>query len=137
MDAWVYHRASRHAEADALVAKLRASGEYSAVIPANTRYYKGETHPGSVVYHDGSRRDLVWANERAGVDVRLIGQEEQEVQEGATPEPNPVAPEPAVRGPHEEVVQRGQWFTAYRDGEKVGAAKRSEEAAWALLEGSR
>lgn len=155
MDAWVYHSARRHAEADELVARLRASGEFATVIPANSRYYNGEIHRGCVVYHDDSRRDLVWAHERHGVELRQFAGREMGSEVRVDPEdlaqvvgvtqPLPAArvtdppAEIAREVPEEQrgewVEQKGMWFTAFRNGQKVGKAQRSEDEAWALLGG--
>lgn len=148
MDAWVYHTAGRRLEADALVAELRASRQFEFVRPANSRYYKGEIHKGDVVYHDGSRRDLVWAHEREGVDVRQFTGQEMDVESRAPTVPavppilepkverREATPEAAgVPAEGDAVVQSGMWFTAYRNGQKVGKAQRSEDEAWALLGG--
>lgn len=157
MNAWVYHTARRAAEADALVAKLRASREFALVIPANTRYYQGEIHKGCVVFHDGSRRDLVWAHEREGVELRQFTGATMDVETGpghevlaqvigvpqplpegkVTDPPEPIGPPPPV-DPEQQgewVEKNGMWFTAYRNGQKIGTAKRSEDEAWAFLGG--
>lgn len=144
MDAWVYHTAGRQAEADALIDRLRASGDHAAVIPANSRYYRGEIHRGCVVYHDGSRRDLVWAHEREGVELRQFAGTPMEEGHALLP-PLPPAPtqpttestavSPTQTEVGDRVEQSGQWFTAYRNGQKLGKAQRSEDEAWALLGG--
>ena len=70
MNAWVYHGRTHRAAAEALVQELRASKRFPLVVAASSRFYQGEVHKGDVVYHDGSRRDLAWINERAGVECR-------------------------------------------------------------------
>lgn len=133
MIAWVYHSQRRTTEAAAFIERLRASNEYGAVRPANARYYRGEVHRGDAVFHDGSNRRLVWAHQEAGVEVRLWT--EPDLNQEASPTSIPAVPEDVIAGPQPtvEIRQNGTWYTAYRDGEKVGIAKRSEDEAWALL----
>lgn len=137
MEAWVYHGRSTREQANALVEKLRASKEFSIVIPASSRHYKGEIHKDAVVFHDGSRRDLVWANTRLGVECRQFAGSEMDLEVAPTGDPAPTEPaaaEPASTEPaREEVIQNGVWFTAFRNGEKVGTSQRSEADAWAQL----
>lgn len=138
MDAWVYHTAGRQAEADKLVAELRAGPDFGGVQQANSRYYRGEIHKGCVVYHDGSRRDLVWAHEREGVELRQFAGQPMDVESREPAPPTSPTMEASPRDPEkgrDRVEQSGQWFTAYRDDQKVGKAQRSEDEAWALLGG--
>lgn len=139
MRAWVYHSQRRTAEAAEFVERLRASGDFGVVTPANTRYYEGEVHAGDTVFHDGSSRRLVWAHDEAGVPVQLWTEPDlnQEAPR-ASVSPEPAQPTPAPdqsAEAAEQVRQNGTWFTAYRGGEKVGPSQRSEEDAWALLRG--
>jgi len=135
-NAWVYYGRTHRTLGETFVEQLRQSREYALVTPCNVRYYAGEVHRGAHVYHDGTRRDLVWANEREGVEVRqFAGDAVMDAPADLAPpapEPEP-APIPTGPRPTEEVIQRGRWFVAMRDGEKVGKAKRSPEHAWALL----
>lgn len=131
MDAWVYHGRSTREQANALISKLRAGKDFALVIPASSRHYKGEIHRGAVVFHDGSRRDLVWANARSGVECRQFAGSEMDIETAPVHEPAPeVSPAEPVR---EEVIQNGMWFTAFRNGEKVGTSQRNDADAWAQL----
>lgn len=150
MNAWVYHGRTFRDQANELVEKLRAGDEFGLVIPVSSRHYQGEIHRGDVVYHDGTRRDIVWANEREGVECRQFAGSEMVSETGARTasldEPKTTPPdaegtdkdESGALPDGEEVRETSPgWFKAFRGGKQVGAARRSADDARALLDASR
>jgi len=128
----VFARRRNAAHSAALVAKLEAEGR--AARSNDSKFFDARQIDRKVVmvYHDGEDRRVTDTYDALGIPCELIPGFEPE---GGVPIPAPVSASPGA-GTSREVRQRGRWWTAYENGEKVGKSQLSESEAWALFEGA-
>lgn len=127
-EVYVYHSRANQAAAEAFVAELRTRDDVGVVIGCRADRFNPAQAAGTLVYHDGSSRVVVWAHEQVGVPVELFT--EPRLQPERSTEPELTVPS----GTH-TVERAGSWYKLIGpDGAQVGKSKRSEAEAWAILD---